>query len=99
MQDCLCRIIKDRTVHGKYIMIKTRFQGFYLQQLIFCSIWELFMEAVLQNFCNVSHAITTCKTKSIRGISNSKQHAFTYNMMNDTASYYQGKNVSEQNQK
>lgn len=71
VQGRLCGTVKCRTARWKYKMRKT-FQGFYLQQFILRSIWELFMEAVLQNFCNVSHAITTCKTKSMDGLSNSK---------------------------
>lgn len=58
----MCRIITYSTVHGKYKHIYT-FEGFYLHQLILWGIWKLLMEAVLQNFCYVSHAITTCKTQ------------------------------------
>lgn len=50
-------------------------EGVYLHKLILRGIWKLFMEAVLQNLCYVSHAITTCKTKSINGKSNTR-HAF-----------------------
>ena len=46
-------------------------RALYLQQLILCGVGELCMEAVLQNFSYVSHAIATC--------SNTKQHGGTSN--------------------
>ena len=45
----------------------------YLQQLILCGVGELCMEAVLQNFSYVSHAIATCSnTKQHGGMSNTQ---------------------------
>lgn len=61
--------------HTPYICIYLDI--WYLQQLILWGIWKLFMEAVLQNFSYVSHAITTCKTQSIDGTWSTNMHSHT----------------------